>query len=192
MKLPDIDIDFPTAFDPTKVFPWARASLIKDGELRPHPCGIYPQRIPVDPVTQLAAIPYEQAEELGYIKLDALHINIYDHFSSREEITELLEIEPRWELLLDAAVQPKLFQLSKHGDVLNVVKPRSIEELADVLALIRPGKKQFLNLYKSQREATRRILYARDESGYSFKKAHAIAYSKVIQLQLHLIDAGLI
>ena len=84
----------------------------------------------------------------------------------------------------------KLFQLSKHGDVLDAVRPRSVEELADVLALIRPGKKQLLKLYLSQREATRRILYAKDESGYSFKKSHAIAYALVITLQLHLISTG--
>jgi len=121
-----------------------------------------------------------------------LHLSVYDHFQSREEIEALLELEPDWGLLQIPSEQVKLFQLSKHGELLSAVKPRSTEELADCLALIRPGKRQLLKLYLVQREATRRILYARDESGYSFKKSHAIAYALVIVLQLHLITAGVL
>jgi DNA polymerase III alpha subunit len=188
----DIDIDFQTTFKSEKIFPWAKASMVRNAELRPHTCGVYPQTIPIDDVTGLAAIPYKEAEELGYLKIDALHLHLYDYFKSRDEIDALLEIEPDWGLLTIPSEQAKLFQLSKHGDVLSAVKPKSVEELADVLALIRPGKKQYVKLYNTQREATRRILYAKDESGYSFKKSHAVAYSLVIVLQLHLISAGLI
>jgi DNA polymerase III alpha subunit len=188
----DIDIDTPTSFNPNSIFPWTRASLVKDESLQPHPCGVYPQNISIDPVTGLSAIPYNIAEDLGFYKIDFLHLNVYDHFKSRDEIEQLLEIEPDWTLLTDSKHQTKLFQLSKHGDILNEVKPKSIEELADVLALIRPGKKQLLKLYKAQRESTRRILYAKDETGYSFKKSHAIAYAMVIILQLHLISSGIL
>jgi DNA polymerase III alpha subunit len=188
----DIDIDFPTSFKPEEVFPWSRASVVKNEYLTPHPCGVYPQNIPVDQVTKLAAIPYKEAEEYGYIKIDMLHVSIYDHFSSREEMMELLKIDPDWGLLLIPEEQKKLFQLSNHGDVLTATKPKNIEELADVLALIRPGKKQLAKLYSSNRDATRRILYAKDESGYAFKKSHAIAYAMVIVLQLHLISTGVL
>ncbi len=165
---------------------------MKDDALQPHPCGFHPQAIPQDPVTKLSAIPYEQAEELGYAKIDFLHLGVYDHFQSKDEIDQLLEIAPDWGLLTIPSEQKKLFQLSKHGEILTAVKPKSIEELADVLALIRPGKKQLVKLYNAQREATRRILYAKDEKGYSFKKSHALAYAMVIVLQLHLISAGVI
>lgn len=189
----DVDIDTPTSFRPASIFPsWVRASMVKDGNLMPHPCGVYPQRAPIDPITKLCAIPYEPAEELGFLKLDFLHLSVYDHFQSREEIEQLLEVEPDWGLLLIPSEQVKLFQLSKHGELLSTVKPKSIEELADCLALIRPGKKQLLKLYLAQRESTRRILYARDENGYSFKKSHAIAYALVIVLQLHLISTGVL
>src|ERR1039458_5058193 len=113
MKLPDIDIDLRTDFDPTKLFPWTRASLVKDDELRQHPCGVYPQTIPVDPLTHLAAIPYEEAEQLGYLKIDFLHLQLYDYFKTREEIETLLEVEPDWGLLTIPAEQKKLFQLAK-------------------------------------------------------------------------------
>lgn len=188
----DVDIDLKTTFDPRTLFPWTKASIVKDEVLRPHPCGVHPQAIPEDPITKLSAIPYDEAEKLGYAKIDFLHLGVYDHFQSREEIDQLLEIAPDWGLLIIPSEQKKLFQLSNHGDILSAVKPKSIEELADVLALIRPGKKQLVKLYNSQREATCRILYAKDESGYSFKKSHAIAYAMVIVLQLHLISAGIL
>jgi DNA polymerase III alpha subunit len=192
MNRADVDIDTPTAFRPGTIFQWVRASILKDGELRQHPCGYYPQNIALDHLTGLSAVPYDVADELGYYKLDFLHLSVYDNFESREEIDALLEIEPDWGILNIPQEQKKLFQLSKHGEVLDVIKPRSVEELADVLALIRPGKKQLVNLYKAQRESTRRILYAKDEGGYSFKKSHAIAYALVIVLQLHLIEAGIL
>jgi DNA polymerase III alpha subunit len=193
-NLADIDIDFRTDFNPRSLFPWTKASIVRNEELASHAGnsqgGMYPQRIPVDPVSRLSAIPYEDAEKLGYFKIDFLHLGVYDHFESREEIDALLEVEPDWGLLLVPQEQKKLFQLAKHGEILNEVKPKSIEELADVCALIRPGKKQLVKLYNKQRESTRRILYVKDENGYSFKKSHAVAYAMVIVLQLHLISAG--
>jgi DNA polymerase III alpha subunit len=186
----DVDIDLPTTFNPRDIFNWTRAVVVKDGELRPHPCGWYPQRIPVDPLTGLSAIPYKEAEDAGFFKIDFLHLSIYDHFSSRDEIDTLLQLEPDWALLLVPSVQRQLFQLSKHGELLNMIKPRTIEELADVLALIRPGKSHLAKLYRSKPEATRKLLYAKDAEGYTFKKSHAVAYSLVIQLQLHLISVG--
>jgi len=63
----DVDIDLKTDFDPLDHFKTAtRASMIKQGDLAKHPAGVYFQHIPVDVVTGLSAIPYEEAEELGY------------------------------------------------------------------------------------------------------------------------------
>jgi DNA polymerase III alpha subunit len=188
----DIDIDTQTTFDPLKIFPtWVRASVVKDGQLTQHPCGVYPQAIAVDPVSKLSAIPYNEAEDLGFLKIDFLHLSHYSKFKSRDEIEQLVQLEPDWSLLELASVQAKLFQLAKHGDLLSKVKPKSVLELADCMALIRPGKKQFVGMYTKEKEACRRILYAKDEdTGYSFKKSHAIAYAYVVVLQLHLIERG--
>ena len=188
----DVDIDLQTSFDPLKVFKWTKASVMKNEYLSPHPCGVYPQNVPIDPLTKLSAIPYEEAEELGYFKIDMLHVGIYDHFSSRAEIEELITIEPNWNLLLDKEIQPKLFQLGKHGDVLDEIRPKSILELSDVLAIIRPGKRELLKLYKSNPVKVRPLLYEKTEDAYSFKRSHSIAYAHVIVLQLHLFDAGVI
>ena len=72
----DIDTDFPVDFDPRKLMKEAiAASQVRNGELVRHPCGHYLQRIPVDEVTGLAAIPYDAASELGYFKVDFLHLS---------------------------------------------------------------------------------------------------------------------
>jgi DNA polymerase III alpha subunit len=187
----DVDIDCPPAFKPASIFKnWPRASILRDGKLTPHPCGVYPQKMATDPVTGLAAIPYDQAEDIGYLKVDFLHLTVYQHFTSREEIDDLVKKEPDWSLLQVPSMQTKLFQLAKHGELLSKLKPKSIMELADIMALIRPGKRQFIGLYEKERVSARRLLYATDETGYSFKKSHALAYSYVVVLQLHLLEQG--
>lgn len=186
----DVDIDVPSSFNPVEIFPeWVRASTILNGELRPHPCGVYPQAVAIDPVTHLAAAPFKVLEQRGYLKVDFLHNTVYDKFQSREDIEFLLTVEPEWKLLLIPSVQQTLFQLSKHGDILDIVRPTSVEELADVLALIRPGKRKILDLYLDDRNKGRRLLYTKS-SEYYFKKSHAIGYALVIVLQLHLINLG--
>lgn len=188
----DVDIDFPTNFKPEKIFPlWPRASILKDEKLVPHPCGVYPQAIARDPITKLAAIPYDEANEVGYFKLDFLHLNVYNHFESREEILALLDIEPNWELFKLPSAVLKLFQLAKHYDLLQQIKPSSVEEIADVLALIRPGKSTLLGLYLKDKVVARKMLYLSSED-FSFKRSHAISYALVVVLQLHLIEEGLI
>ena len=190
----DIDIDMKTDFEPIKIFPnWTKASMRVNEEIRPHPCGVYAQNVAKNPLTQTAAVMYDVGEQLGLFKLDFLHNSVYNFFQSREEIDALLQIEPKWDILLIPSEQNKLFQLSKHGDILQKIRPRSVEEVADVLALIRPGKRDLVNMYINNKYTTRKLLYGKDKSGgYSFKKSHAIAYALVIVLQLHLIEMGAI
>ena len=190
----DIDIDVRSDFNPKKIFPTAiKASIHKDNKLTAHPCGLYFQDIPTDPISGLSAIPYNNAEDLGCFKLDFLHVHVYDHFTSRGEITELLKHDPDWGLLEIPSVVAQLFQVSKHHELLAQVKPRSILELADCLALIRPQKRYLLEYYVQDRNATREFLYKKEagSDSYSFKKAHALAYSLVIVLQLHLVKADI-
>lgn len=189
----DIDIDVPSTINPIDIFPNAvRASLYRDKKLSPHPCGVYFQDVPADPITGLAAVPYETAEDLGCFKIDFLHLKVYDYFSSKEEIDELLKHDPDWNLLEIPSVVNQLFQVSKHYDLISQIKPRSVQEMADVLALIRPQKRFMVKAYMQNQSKIRRELYRQDaDSGYAFKKAHAIAYALVIVLQLHLIKGGI-
>ena len=190
----DIDIDFPTDFDPLDYFDQAvRASMVKKEDLSKHPVGAYFQNIPKDKLTGLAAIPYEQAEELGYFKIDFLHLSILDNFGSKDEIRALVNIEPDWTLLQDEEVVEKLFQIHRHYKVLKQIKPTSAQELADCIALIRPGKRHLLDAYTKNKELIRQELYRKpDDDQYYFKKSHAIAYALTIVLQLHLIKGGIL
>lgn len=190
----DIDIDCKTDFDPEKIFQTAiKASMVKNHMLSKHPVGAYFQSMPIDPVTGLAAIPYEQAEEIGFFKVDFLHLTVLDHFSSKKEIRTLLNVEPDWSLLHNEEVVSKLFQLSKHYAVVKAVKPKSVQELADCIALIRPGKRHLLDQYLKNRDKIREELYKKaEEDQYSFKRSHSIAYAMNVVLQLHLIKAKIL
>jgi len=148
MKRPDIDIDVPSSFDPQKIFPSVvRASRVLEDALLPHPCGYYFQNIPEDVISKLSAIPFREAEELGFTKIDFLHLHVYDIFERQEEINHLIRTEPDWNLLGSQEIVEELFQLSKHWETVDKVKPRSVETVADVMSLIRPGKKHLIDRY---------------------------------------------
>lgn len=185
----DIDIDVPVSFDPRKVFGDAviPASRVTDSlELVKHPCGVYFQNIAVDPLTQLSAIPFKVAEQCGYTKYDFLHLSILDQFADRSELIALLTQPINWKLLEDPLIVAQLFQLRNSWDVLSKVKPTSIQELADVVAMIRPGKRVLLRAYLQQPSEVREQLYraSENEDKSSFRRGHAIAYAYVIALQL--------
>jgi DNA polymerase III alpha subunit len=184
----DIDIDLKTDFDPFDFFDnCVRASQVQNGKLVKHNVGVYFQNIPKDPLTGLSAIPYKEAERLGYFKIDMLHLSLLNDFKSKKEIRELVKKEPDWNLLLEDEIIKDLFQLKAHGEMLKKVKPRSVLELGDVMALIRPGKRELLNKYLENRTKIRNLLYAHsDDEQYSFKKGHAISYALCVVLQLHL------
>jgi hypothetical protein len=191
----DVDIDFRTDFNPLDVFPnGVLASRVSGGELVKHQVGVYLQGMAVDPLTGLAAIPYEEAERLGFIKIDMLHLSLLDNFNDKGEIRALLRRAPDWRLLEDKTVVGRLFQLHRHYDVVARVKPRSVIELADTIALIRPGKRWLLESYLKDRKAIRDgALYKKTEDGSNyFKRSHAVAYALNVVLQLHLIKAGIL
>lgn len=186
----DIDLDFPSNFDPNKIFGNAvPASMVKKNLITKHPCGQYFQNIAIDPITNVAAIPYEEAQLLGFFKIDFLHNSALDSITSKQKMRELIAQEPNWDLLLDEHQVIKLIHINKHADLLNKVRPKSVQELADCLALIRPGKKQLLTDYLRDKERIRQELYTKT-TDYYFKRSHAIAYALTIVLQLHLISAG--
>lgn len=188
----DIDIDFKPNFNPSAVFSTAiPASMVKNGELIKHPCGVYFQNMPVDLYTKLAAIPYEEATACGFFKIDCLHLSPLEKFDSKQQIRELLKKEPVWELLLYDEVVEQLFQLHRHASVLKILKPKSVQEVADVIAIIRPTKRHLIDLYNSNKELYRSQLYRNSgDDKSSFKRSHAIAYAYTVVLQLHLIEQG--
>jgi len=186
----DVDIDFADKkFE--NHFDFTRASMVKNDELVKHNVGVYFQYIPVDMVTGLAAIPYKIAEDIGFMKLDFLHLDLLKYFENNEQIEKLANVEPDWTLLEYEENVKKLFQLGKQFELVSKVKPTSIVELADCLAIMRPGKFKLREPYIMDKVKTRPLLY--EKSGkFSFKRSHAIAYATTIVLQLHLLKAGII
>lgn len=187
----DIDIDVKSSFE-RSVFGWTRASIYEAEKqiLKPHPVGCHPQQIAVDPVTKLAALPYENAEAAGYAKVDFLTLNIYDRVTDRAELLKFISEEPDWSMLQDEEVQPKLFQLHGHGEILKQLKPSCLSDVADILALVRPGKMKLIGLYSKSKDLAHDVLWEVSSTGYQFKKSHAYSYAMVIQVQLHLIKQG--
>lgn len=183
--MPDIDIDFADrkkVLDVVKHVPAA----IKDGSnLKKHNTGVYCHEIPYNPLTDTASIDYKEAEDRGYFKLDFLNVSIYQGVKNEDHLTALLNQEPLWDLLEQDEFSSLLFHVNGHGAILRKMKPKSIEELAMVLAMIRPAKRHLIGLDWSDVKKEVWQKPAGDE--YYFKKAHAVAYAAVVVVQMNLI-----
>ena len=93
--------------------------------------------------------------------------------------------------MIDPNIVPKLFQLHRNYTLLSRVKPRSVQEIADCIALIRPYKKEYQEVYLLDRDKVRPLLYRQEgDDKSSFKRSHAISYALTVVLQLHLIKQG--
>jgi len=96
-------------------------------------------------VDLLSTLDYKTAEERGYFKLDFLNVSIYKSVRDEKHLTQLMEKEPVWELLEHQEFTDQVFHLSGHSEILKKLKPSSVEELAAVLAIIRPAKRHLVN-----------------------------------------------
>jgi len=186
----DIDIDVPTSIDVRKLFPTAVvASMFQRGDLAKHPCGHYFENVPVDPLTGLSAIPYERAEELGFMKIDFLHMSFLDEFVDKADVLKYANQEPDWSLLREREVVEGLFQLRNSWEYLDRIRPTCVQTLADTIAIIRPAKRILLLDYLKNPESTRVRLYKRSaDDKTSFRRSHAIAYAHVVVMQLNKIS----
>lgn len=187
----DIDIDISPKFKPDSLFKIAHASTVENGELKKHIVGVYFQTMPIDPLTGVATIPYKEAQEHGFFKIDMLNLNILDNFESKDEIRELLKIEPDWTLLENPEVVEKLFHLARHFETIQKIKPKSVSDLADCLAIIRPNKIKLADKYAKNKKAVIKELYTKRDAS-DLRKSHAVPYALLIVLQLHLIKAEIL
>lgn len=184
--MPDIDIDFADRTRALNVLKHIDARL---DTAKKHNTGVYCTSIPHDPTTGLSTIDYKTAEERGYFKIDFLNVSVYEGVRSKEHLTKLLETEPLWDLLLQDDFTNLLFHINGHGSILRQVKPTTIEQLAAVLAMIRPGKRYLIG--KDWNTINAEVWTKPESDEYYFKKAHAIAYAHVIVVQMNLICEGI-
>jgi len=160
------------------------ASIRRDGAVVKHNTGVYVNPVPQNPLTGLSNIDYDTAEELGYMKLDLLNVHVYNSVRSNEHLDELCEREPQWELLKERDFVAKLIHLSNHFDVLQQHLPTTMDQLAMVLAIIRPSKRYLI--VKRWREIADEI-WIKPSEGYYFKRAHAVSYAQLVMVHMNLL-----
>jgi hypothetical protein len=183
--MPDIDIDFLDREKALKLFKHTSASRKENDKLVKHNTGVYLHEVPVDPVTGLCAIPYDEAEELHYFKIDFLNVGIYKGVRDEEHLIHLMNQEPLWDLLQQEEFVNLLFHLNGHGDIIRKTLPTSVEQLSAVLAMIRPAKRYLIG--KPWTTIMKEVWIKPETGEYYFKKSHATAYAVAIVVQMNLI-----
>lgn len=181
----DIDIDFANRTDALELLPHIKACRISDGKFVHHNSGVYFQNIPHNPLTNLATIDYNEAEERGYFKIDFLNVSLYKDIKSEEQLIELCNREPIWELLEHEDFVVNLFHIGSHYELVKKLKPTNIEQLAALLAIIRPGKKHLAD--KSWDEILKEVWVKNDSDDYTFKRSHSYSYAMLIIVQMNLV-----
>ena len=184
----DIDIDFGDRDKLLALIKHTPASMRNITPMRRHNTGVYITDIPYDPVNNMSALHYEDAEKRGYFKLDLLNVHVYSQVRDEQHLIELM-YEPDWAKLNDREFVEKLIHLSNHyQSIQKMPEPiDSIPRLAMFLALIRPAKKHLIGQY--WKEVTKTI-WDKENDGYSFKKSHAIAYAQLVVVHMNLLTTS--
>lgn len=180
--MPDIDIDFA---DRDIVLSKLQHRVARLDTGKKHNTGIYVTEVPHNPVDNLTTIDYKTAEERGYFKIDFLNVSIYKDVKDENHLQELMRREPQWELLEHDEFTDMLFHVNGHGDILRTLKPRTVEQLAAVLAIIRPAKRHLVN--KDWDTVLKEVWIKPENNEYYFKKAHAVSYAMAVVVHMNLI-----
>lgn len=185
----DIDIDVADRTRLLKLIKHTPAMIADKGRNRKHNTGVYFHEMPSDPYTGLSTIDHKEAEAKGFFKLDVLNVSLYKDVTSYEQLDTLLEQEPMWELLQHKEIVDKLFHVHNHYDIISNMKPTTVEQLAAVLAVIRPAKRHLIG--KDWNTVFATVWTKPTDGTYYFKKAHATSYAMAIVLQLNMLVSGI-
>ena len=180
--MPDIDIDFA---DRTSILNKIDHIVARLDNNKKHNTGVYVTEAPHNPVDNICTINHKDADDRGYFKLDFLNVSIYKSVKDEQHLTELMERIPIWQLLEHKDFSDQVFHLNGHSELLQQLKPTSVQQLAATLAIIRPAKRYLAN------ESWERIMdevWLKPTNGdYFFKKAHAFAYAMSVIVHMNLI-----
>lgn len=183
--MPDIDIDFENRDRALDCFKHIRASRMDNNHLVKHNTGVYFHSVPLNAEKNVCSVPYDQAEDRGYFKIDFLNVGIYKGIRDEEHLIELMNQEPLWDLLEQDDFVSLLFHVNGHSGILRQMKPHTVEELAAVLAVIRPAKRHLIG--RPWEEILQEVWKKPDSDEYFFKKSHATAYAIAVVVQMNLI-----
>jgi len=178
----DIDIDFA---DREIVLSKLQHRIARLETGKKHNTGVYVTEIPHNPVDCLSTIDYKEAEDRGYFKLDFLNVSIYKDVKNEEHLLKLMNTKPMWDLLEHNEFVDTVFHLSGHSEILKKLKPKNIEQLAAVLAIIRPAKRYLLN--ESWKTILNEVWVKPNDDSYYFKKAHAMSYAMAVIVHMNLL-----
>jgi DNA polymerase III alpha subunit len=183
--MPDIDIDFIDRDHALTLFKHIKASRVDNNKLTKHNTGVYFHDVPVNALSNICSIPYDLAEEKGFFKIDFLNVGIYKGVRDEEHLVQLMNTEPLWDLLEQDEFANLLFHVNGHGSILRQMKPKTVEQLAAILAMIRPAKRYLLG--ESWSKILNEVWQKPESDEYYFKKSHATAYAAAIVVQMNLI-----
>lgn len=183
--MPDIDIDFVDREQALSLFKHVRASRVDENKLTKHNTGVYLHEVPLNAVNNVCSIPYDEAEQRGYFKLDFLNVGIYKGIKDEDHLLHLMNTEPIWDLLEQDEFANLLFHVNGHGSILRQMKPNSVEQLAAILAMIRPAKRYLVG--ENWSTVLNEVWLKPENDEYYFKKSHATAYAVAIVVQMNLI-----
>lgn len=180
----DIDLDFANREDVLKLIQHVPA---RQSNGRKHNSGIYVSDIPWDPVNQCAAIDYQEAEQRGYFKLDFLNMSVYQLIRDPAHYEAMLTATPPWERLwTDHAWAGQLVHVGQYTNLLEIMRPDSIQRLAAFISIIRPGKAHLQT--RPWAEVFASVWDGDTSRGYTFKKAHSISYAMLVSLHMNLLN----
>ena len=182
IDLPDIDIDFA---DRDVILSRIQHRVAKLDSGKKHNTGVYVTEIPHNPFNEIATIDHKTAEERGYFKLDFLNVSIYKDVRNEAHLQELMDKEPIWELLEHDEFSDQVFHLNGHNELLKKLKPQSVEQLAAVLAMIRPAKRHLAN--ETWQTILEEVWKKPTDGAYYFKKAHAVSYAMACVVHINLL-----
>lgn len=187
----DIDLAENTRNDILSKMYHIPASKINEKGIFPHNVGVYFCDIPKDEITGLCSIDYKSAEEdFGFFKIDLLHNTILDKFASREELKESINKEPNWSLLKNSLIVKQLPHINNYSEmILELPDITSVEELAEFISIIRPGKKYLIDdVKKNGWKSIEDRIWIKEDNGFQFKKSHSIAYALNIVSCLNTLE----
>jgi len=180
----DIDIDIAPGVERSEY--GTRAMIHENYRIKPHPCGVYLHPVATDPETGLCSICYWDDDVYQYRKVDLLVNTAYAIFdrpgANKELVLAAYHRVVDWDLFCTTKYLKRLPHVKGHIEFVQQIQPRSIHDLADLLALIRPGKVHLIDAYLSgKKEHVRKNLYVRPPNNKMyFKKSHSYAYAAMI------------
>lgn len=184
----DIDVDFARRDQALALLRHTPASIIKDSKITKHNTGVYFHAVPTDPITGLCSLDYHAAESQGFFKIDLLNVGVYEQVRDEAHLLQLMDRPLDWTLFTDQSFVKQLFHLGNYGDLCARLRPTSIEHIAMILALIRPGKRHLQWRCEAQGfDSIRDEIWVKTDNSYAFKAAHAISYAVLVYVHANLL-----